>query len=1196
MAKKLYVQDNQRVDRGDFERAANDYTFESVSSIYKNLIGKNFPAVVRGFQVSILPGGQVTVYNGFGYDKDGRVVLDEDGPGISASVTLSSPSTTYYIEVEYTETPSDTDYRAFFDPSVQNTPPLPNGQEVSLTTATRITPKWRIVSPVSTVGFEIDSNPNSTRIPVAVLTTDAFGEITSAVNHFSSLLPPVAKLEEDAPAGSTILKTFSSLNIMVGDSIIIESQNGLTSDVASVTNNDLDNGIITINAPLSNSYESGDRVRVTGTAPVFLPRNTNPNDVDVDNPNPQLRVNDQVPRLFQGDELRGSGLVKSAENLGTRDDLSVSGLKDYVDYLAALIREMKFGNLRPNTMTSTPPATPSPTLRYYDNAGSIMGARGYTFTIGDGTNSFGDFNGTDETPFNDAMANLPANGGTILVKRGTYTVDSCVLTKSVTFVGEHKDTVIINGSNVSGECFVVADNISLGFHNITVASAYPDKIISVDNSSSTVQVGIDATESKFSGAVVISPAVLTNQVDAIFTAERCEFNGCRIEAPYTAAASLAARFFRCSIVNSNVTCAASRVEVVNSAVLLDNGSKFADMHDTASSFSASDSYFSLLNDSGLVAYQDKYDSLSLTNCEVYCSSTLSPTTYAVLALQCQDGATISGCSFTNRIINNVGFDNSRMISVEGGCSISDCSFTTIADNPGDEAYAVDVVLGAGWEDRKILLRNITTNCPNSIRNPNTLGSGKIYFEARDCVFDNDTLTNIAFDPISITSDVISVSMHGCTFKVDGTTQHSTLIAVSGTDGITNERFVDISDCKFIGVNQPSVAVLAISSTRRLTFSRNAVYGFDIGPYTMFNMNNIWSTLFSDNQIRSVTSGGQYLANFTFMGRTDISRNIIEGSSDTASSFTLLRASTLTPGLGYINVSENKLYVTGSVPIEALYVSSDRVVNIEGNFINAESSAPYGPGVTTRGIYAGSKEAVNLYSNNVRVLSKDDTSSATGDSYCVRVVGDVSSPPSVSVGDNTITFTGTVSEPTNGKALDISTPSSPGAFRSVSVIGNIIKCDHGKAPGIGGDVYIRVMYSTEVVFSSNTVTINSGQLTTPAGVAVTSFNQGIITDNVITSNTFSAWSVIVLTAFTTFSCTSAADSFILNGNYIKFPGSGLGVYACTLSNCAESVAIGNRFESGNVTEALNVDSGTGNPPHHPSLQTGTYRDYNYDNGL
>lgn len=481
MPKKLKLHDNQRVDLEDFDYAASTYTQEHVKSLMRNLVGSGCPAALRGFAVeihdqSINPGG-FSVHNGYGYDRQGNVLNDDESVVSTNDGVLVAANTTYYIEIEYVETDTDPDYRAFWDPEVQNPAPIPSGQEVTTTAATRVSTKWRIVEP-STGGFDIVTNPSSTKVPVAILRTDSDRRITSAVNHFTSLLPPHSTLSADAQSGANQINVFDSAYMLSGDTLTIaDPVNPANTTTVSVTGNDVENGRISISL-LSGNFPAGSRVwvssSVSGAIPQFLPKNPNPNDPAIDHIDPAQRINDQLPRLFQGDEARGTGLLWSAQTLGERDDLKISSLEDHVDYLAALIREMKFGNPRPGTVGTTPISVPGPEMRYYDNAGSIAGAKGFTYSIGDGINSFGDYNGTDEAPFEAAIAAMLShtgfNTGTLFVKKGVYTFSGLELPDAVRIVGEGRYATIFEHDGVETSMFYARQNALVNFEHVTIRS------------------------------------------------------------------------------------------------------------------------------------------------------------------------------------------------------------------------------------------------------------------------------------------------------------------------------------------------------------------------------------------------------------------------------------------------------------------------------------------------------------------------------------------------------------------------------------------------------------------------------------------------------------------------------------------------------------------------------------------------------
>lgn len=541
MPKKLKLHDNQRVDLEDFDYAASTYTQEHVKSLMRNLVGRGCPAALRGFAVeihdqSVNPGG-FSVHNGYGYDRQGNVLVDDESVVSTNDGVLSAANTTYYIEIEYVETDTDPDYRAFWDPAVQNPAPIPSGQEVTTTVATRVSTKWRIVEP-STSGFDIVSNPSSTKVPVAILRTDSDRRITSAVNHFTSLLPPHSTLSADAKSGANQISVFDSTYMLSGDTLTIADPiNPANTTTVSVTGNDVENGRISISL-LNGDFPAGSRVwvssSVSGAIPQFLPKNPNPNDPAVDHIDPAQRINDQLPRLFQGDETRGTGLLWSAQTFGERDDLKVSNLADYVDYLAALIREMKFGNPRYGTVGTTPISVPGPEMRYYDNAGSIAGAKGFTYSIGDGINSFGDYNGTDKAPFEAAIAAMIAhtgfNTGTLFVKKGVYTFSGLELPNSVRIVGEGRYATIFEHDGVETSMFYARRNALVNFEHVTIrsgSSALRRAFYGGTSAGAEDNVGVKLVDCQLEDVRFFLEGNATG-TRGIF-AEGCLFSRCRLE-------------------------------------------------------------------------------------------------------------------------------------------------------------------------------------------------------------------------------------------------------------------------------------------------------------------------------------------------------------------------------------------------------------------------------------------------------------------------------------------------------------------------------------------------------------------------------------------------------------------------------------------------------------------------------------------
>jgi len=474
MPKSLHIHSNERIDLPDFELAANGYSHSLRShQISKAMLDKH-SRVLSGFRIELADQatspGQLTVHAGLAFDKSGAILDIEDQPDASLTTTLAGASQTFYLEVEFTETESDLDSRGFWDPTVDQASPIPDGGEVLVSVSTRKTPSWKIVNPISTTGFTYLSLPNSTRIPIAVLNTDASNQIDPSVNLFSSLEFPSTVTVSDYAAATTVLSVVDSHLFPIGAVVTIDFGGTSPETGRTVINNDLENHIITISPALATSHLAGSIVRRTDAGTdTLVPEQTDPNAAAYAAVTPATRPNDYRKRFFGGDELRGSGLLKSAKTFGTRDDLKIKTEKDYKDFIAALIRDLKFGSPRADSNVNSPPVSFSSTPRYYDSASSISGAKNNTISIGNGTTTYGDLNGTTDAVFTSAVAFLAANGGgTIYIKKGTYVFTNQVTIPdglSVRFVGESRSGVILANNRAATSAFVVSD--SGGLTNVT---------------------------------------------------------------------------------------------------------------------------------------------------------------------------------------------------------------------------------------------------------------------------------------------------------------------------------------------------------------------------------------------------------------------------------------------------------------------------------------------------------------------------------------------------------------------------------------------------------------------------------------------------------------------------------------------------------------------------------------------------------
>lgn len=517
MPKFVKLHTGERLDLPDLVHGTSVFTQESVNFISEKELIDNRARISDGFRVRIedqgtFP-GQITVYNGVAINRAGQVFTNEDTPDDSRSTTLQGLNTTFYVEVELATVTGDSDARYFWDPTEFNSPPIPNGSEFMENVATRVASDWRIVRPVSTTGFEQSSNPNSLRVPVAVLRTDGANVIDVGANPGLLLVNPVAIVESDVPSGTTSFRVLDGRILPpVPFDISFDFGSGIP-EARTVSTHDKVNDILTLSAALTNAHPAGAVVQVTNPLVYFAAQNKDPSDPVL---NPLLATPghpDMAQRLWQANEVRGSALMVSQDYPGARDDLSIHNIKDQVDHLAAQLRELKFGSPRPEIISTAPPASFPSRPRWYDRAGSVQGARTATFTIGNGTTTFGDFNGTTEAPFLAALSALPASGGVIFVKPGTYTFANTVtVAKAVTFLGSGTTNTSILNANAAGAAFTLS--IATAFENIAISQTGAGLQSAIDVTAN-ITVSLDRC--------LLATGVRINNVQASFRAYNCVF-------------------------------------------------------------------------------------------------------------------------------------------------------------------------------------------------------------------------------------------------------------------------------------------------------------------------------------------------------------------------------------------------------------------------------------------------------------------------------------------------------------------------------------------------------------------------------------------------------------------------------------------------------------------------------------------------
>lgn len=481
MPKKLKVSPNERVDIPDFLRAANEYTSETAAFEAQKLLLGDRAHLIEGFRVRIVNSSgnpaRILAYNGNAKNSDGTHLHNEADPVYVQEVSITGATTTFYIEVVFLEADDDEDSRAFWDPTVDNADPIPDGQEFDAPVVTRTTPTWRIVNPVSTTGFDYDAltNPDSVKIPLVALTTNVTNEVlTGGANPGLVVVYPASVTEIDFTATDTKVKVSDARLFSDGadNAITIDPDNVTTAGttLTTVSGVDLANNILTIPL-LGVAFPAGTVVRATGRTDEYVqerPAGLVPGDpATAGHP-------DNASRLFQGSEIRGSGVQVDKEDANERSDLNIKNHKDQIDFLAAQLREMKWGSSRVGDdgieATRVPPTTfdlVNDSPRYYSKTRSIQGAGSYTYTVGDGVNSYGDFNAADETAINAAIQ-AASEGDTIFIKAGAYvTANPILVDKSLTFIGDGFNTQIAT-ITAGVVVFSVSGASQLGFRNLLI--------------------------------------------------------------------------------------------------------------------------------------------------------------------------------------------------------------------------------------------------------------------------------------------------------------------------------------------------------------------------------------------------------------------------------------------------------------------------------------------------------------------------------------------------------------------------------------------------------------------------------------------------------------------------------------------------------------------------------------------------------
>ena len=478
MPKRMNTLPNERLDIDDFEQQTTGLSRGGQKQELQDFILNNMPAVIAGFRVAIAnqvtSARLLTIHNGVAFDRSGQLVTNEDDLDAQRSITLPNSAATYSLEVVFVESASDTDARGFWDPSFDNgSDPSgdqrPKGREFVEPVATRLTPDWQIVSPVSTTGFEVDSNPNSTKIPVANVTV--FGGVITGI----AAAARTDVLRAVVGPGIAQLKLLDTRDMPDTGSVQLDPAN--SGETLAITSNDRANNILNVSTPPVSTYAAGTRVIIVGVSPsLFIPYGD---------------ASDKRPRFFQADSDAGYYIGLDPTQTGdARSDVNITSLKREVDWLSAQLRELKFGAARSTAIgnNSPPVGDANPALatsfaranRYYDPAGGVLPSRLPTVTVGTGRESWGDFNsqqlGSDDAALTAAVNFIVSRGGgSLLVKKGNYTLTAPLpfLAANCVIMGEGAGNTTINSPTTVfiGDSDYTFDSIAISLTTVHTDSS-----------------------------------------------------------------------------------------------------------------------------------------------------------------------------------------------------------------------------------------------------------------------------------------------------------------------------------------------------------------------------------------------------------------------------------------------------------------------------------------------------------------------------------------------------------------------------------------------------------------------------------------------------------------------------------------------------------------------------------------------------
>lgn len=1105
MTKRVNVLPSLRIDKTDYLAGTTTFSTEADKLFAERCILDNYARIAEGFRVQIsnqttFP-GQFTVYNGVAFDRSGQIVVNEEDLSAQLSATLIT-NATYYVEVEFVTSNSDIDSRAFWDPDYDNgSDPSGDtripGKEFVRAVSTRIAPSWRLVSPISTSGFDLSSNPNSTKIPVAILTTSGSPSAITGGTTASAR----STLRESVSSGTTV-KVLDSRHMPDAFTGTIDAE------TITVVSNDRENGILTTSGAIGSSHTAGTRVIVAGgSPPVFL--------VERSDANPSgTTTQDARPKLFKGDEERGYLVERDPDASTGSADKQIYGLKDYVDFLAAQVRELKFGAARSIDLGKTaPPSSWSASPRYYEYAGGVAGARGFTVTVGNGTDVWGDFNasaysGDAAQAIQAAYAALPSGGGTIYIK-GSNT--AYVLNSAVTITVANKHVIFIGDGTNS---------------NLTASSTNNPGLFDISAGSSTLVqfIRLNLTRGSGTGAYMVTGSndcqirAFGCTIDGLSTSSgklllNSIFEDCTLRSNSATAGNAHAidadlsgcNFRNCIILNNLAQNASYAINMRNGStnafyncdISISNGSSTTPyvvntpsscinvIFDTCNFSSANTTL-------GIFVFTDS-SFVKLINCISSCGN-------GFVNFDGINDAIVSGCYVSygsNVTAIAVGSTNTSYRNI-----ISNCTFVQ-GSSSGTSSYAISLnktshtsVNSCVFKDTDIGIKlgsNVLYTVIDGCRN-NSITSSRgrfgIYADTNSGIISNIVITNCMFNSmvdsgvsslagITFTSNVPeldNLKIHNCTFDTIGTSSTTTARGIRIGCGLVR---ASISNCTFSNINAANSTgtseAIKIEGTDSLPNSDVHIVNnafFNIGNTTGAAINVI-----SIDRCSDLVVGGNTMR--TIGHATNTTGNIV-------GVYVGVSATTLPTGRN-INISNNVFNRIISASSETcIFVKNGGAkVNVSGNIVEVASGATGTVGITLTANNATGPVFNGLIVANNNISSVDGTSVLVGIEISVN---------SLAEDEMRATITGNILKDyvTGIYVLGSDT------LKGWTICNNTLISGIASAVGIKtADVSVVTVVGNTVVFTGTTNTAHDGIITKSDNVVVS--NNSIIMKNATTGH-------------------------------------------------------------------------------------------------